>query len=286
MKNNRRIVFVLVTVLLCVFNMNAQFGYIHRFKTDKYELLDWAQYVVKYELKSKDFKGQKEHEVTENMLLIGKRVSKFFNPEVLNNQQYFEISVDGIPSMPSKGLGATEVFQYKGANQEVVHYGCGSLFNSQIYEDQPIFNWQMTQESSVILGFQCQKATCRFRGRNYEAWFTMQVPLNNGPWKFRDLPGLILKVSDEKGDFIFTAKQVSRLKEAMQIVKYDLGGYDKVTRKEANAFVKRYLNNPYRVSKAASVGTGVQVEKLTINSDGTKSNAKPKTRTYVGLELE
>lgn len=272
--------------VLCVLNTNAQFNYTPRFRTDKYEVLDQAQYVVKYELKSKSLKDQKEYDTTENMLLIGRKVSKFFNPDVLNNQQYFDSGLDRMPNMPSKGLGATEVFQHIGGQQDIILYGDGSLLNPQLYIDRPDLQWQITSDSMDLLGYLCQKATCRFRGRDYEAWFTMQVPLSNGPWKFGGLPGLILKVSDSQGDFIFTATQVSRLKEPMEIVKYDLGGYDKVSRKEANAFVKRYVENPYSVSKAASVGTGVQVERLVINSDGTKTNAKPQKRTYVGLELE
>lgn len=272
--------------LLCVLNMDAQFDSTQRFRTDKYEVLDQAQYVVKYELKFKSFRDQKEYDTTENVLLIGRRMSKFFNPEVLNNHLYFDRGLDGIPNMSSRGLGATEVFQYAGGQQEVVLYSPSTFVNAQMYQDKPELEWQTTSEKMDLLGYSCQKATCRFRGRNYEAWFTMQVPLNNGPWKFCGLPGLILKVSDSQGNFIFTAKQVSRLKEPMEIVKYDLGGYEKVNRKEANAFIKRYVEDPYSVAKAASVGTGVKVERLVINSDGTKSNAKPKTRTYIGLELE
>lgn len=281
-----KLILALLIGLLCVLSMDAQFDSTHRFRTDKYEMLDQAQYMIKYELKSRAYKEQKEYDTTENVLLIGRKVSKFFNPEVLNNHQYFDRGSDGIPNMPSRGLGATEVFQYAGGQQEVVLYSLSSFFNAQMYQDKPELEWQITSEKMDLLGYSCQKATCRFRGRDYEAWFTMQVPLNNGPWKFCGLPGLILKVSDSQGSFIFTAKLVSRLKEPMEIVKYDLGGYDKVNRKEANTFIKRYVENPYSVAKAAAVGTGVQVERLVINSDGTKPNAKPKTRTYVGLELE
>ncbi|MBR8703000.1 GLPGLI family protein [Porphyromonas levii] len=287
MNFNRKIIATVVIGLVCISSMKAQDHHTPRFRTDSYELLDQAHYMVMYELKSKYLSDQNSHFTSENMLLIGKKISKFFNPEVLKNQQYYESALDAIPSMPSRGLGAIEVFQCKGENRDVViHYPCNSFFGAQLYEDRPNFNWQITAESKELLGYPCQKATCRFRGRNYEAWFTMQLPLNNGPWKFRNLPGLILKVSDEKGDFIFTAKQVNRLKEPMPIVKYDLGGYDKVTRKEANVFVKRYIEDTYDVLKAASVGTGVQVEQLTINSDGTKSNAQSPKITYVGLELE
>lgn len=282
----RKLALVSLIGLLCALNTSAQFNYIPRFRTDNHEVLDKAQYVVKYELKSKSLKGQRTYDTSENMLLIGKKVSKFFNPDVLNNPLYFNGNSDGVPNMPSWGLGATEVFQNVGGRQEVVLYSPGSAISAQVYSDQVDIDWQITSETIELLGYPCQKATCRFRGRNYVAWFTTQVPLNNGPWKFSGLPGLILKVRDSQGDYIFTAKQVSRLKEPTQIVKYDLGGYDRVTRQEANALVKRFIENPYSVIKAAAVSTGVQVERVVISSGGTSSRAKPQKRTYVGLKLE
>lgn len=60
------------------------------------------------------------------------------------------------------------------------------------------FNWVLTKEKKKIVNFNCIKATTRFRGRNYIAWFTEDVPIQNGPWKFCGLPGLIVKINDDK----------------------------------------------------------------------------------------
>ena len=63
-------------------------------------------------------------------------------------------------------------------------------------ETYPSMKWTLGKETKTICGYKCQKATTRWRGRNYEAWFTQQIPLKSGPWKFGGLPGLILKIYD------------------------------------------------------------------------------------------
>lgn len=65
------------------------------------------------------------------------------------------------------------------------------------------FKWKITGEKVKILNFKCKKATVRFRGRYYEVWYTEEIPVQNGPWKFCGLPGLIIKVKDEKSEFVY-----------------------------------------------------------------------------------
>ena len=66
-----------------------------------------------------------------------------------------------------------------------------------------VLNWAISSDTTSFLDYACQKATLNFRGRNYVAWFSPQIPVNDGPWKFFGLPGLILKVKDTEGQFDF-----------------------------------------------------------------------------------
>lgn len=69
-----------------------------------------------------------------------------------------------------------------------------------ILNEQPlVHDWTMHEDTTTILNIVCQKATMEFRGREYTAWFTMDIPINDGPWKMYGLPGLILKVVDSEG---------------------------------------------------------------------------------------
>jgi len=65
-----------------------------------------------------------------------------------------------------------------------------------VKEDDIQWNWKLHQETKKIGNFICQKATIKFRGREYTAWFTSDIPVPYGPWKFQGLSGLILEVYD------------------------------------------------------------------------------------------
>ncbi len=70
--------------------------------------------------------------------------------------------------------------------------------NVFIKDSLPDFNWKIDSDvKKVILGFDCVKATCRFRGTDIVAYFAEKIPLPFGPWKFGKLPGLILEVYTE-----------------------------------------------------------------------------------------
>ena len=66
-----------------------------------------------------------------------------------------------------------------------------------VKEDDFSWNWKLNNDTKKIGNFNCQKATIKFRGRNYTAWFTNEIPVRYGPWKFQGLSGLILEVYDD-----------------------------------------------------------------------------------------
>mgnify|MGYP003452363209 CR=1 FL=1 len=48
-----------------------------------------------------------------------------------------------------------------------------------------------------------------FRGRNYIGYFTPEIPISSGPFKFSGLPGLILELYDTKREVSFEATLVA-----------------------------------------------------------------------------
>lgn len=75
-------------------------------------------------------------------------------------------------------------------------------------EPLPEIAWQIEDSTRTLGRYTAQKATCRYKGRDYTAWFTPEIPVPYGPWEFRGLPGLILSVRDAQGHYSFTAESV------------------------------------------------------------------------------
>lgn len=108
-------------------------------------------------------------------------------------------------------LGETYMgYPSKGKLTQVVNLDAAGVF--QYTEDIPNLKWKLHPDHKEVLGYDCQKATCSFRGRDYEAWFAMAIPMSYGPWKLQGLPGLILEVYDTKNEYHFTATGIEKPK--------------------------------------------------------------------------
>ena len=81
---------------------------------------------------------------------------------------------------------------------------------------------------TLILGHRCQRATCHWRGRDFEAWFAPDIPVRLGPWSFGGLPGLILKLYDTQR--LYTWEAVSLRSGTFPITKRKYEGFHKDTR--------------------------------------------------------
>ncbi|SIO35780.1 GLPGLI family protein [Epilithonimonas zeae] len=84
------------------------------------------------------------------------------------------------------------------------------------YPETPVFEWKILPETVKIGDYQTQKAETKFGGRTWYAWFTQEIPFQDGPYKFYGLPGLIVKVQDAKGDYSFDLMQTKKIADIYQ----------------------------------------------------------------------
>jgi len=56
-------------------------------------------------------------------------------------------------------------------------------------------DWKILDQHKKISGLQCTKAKGALYGRDYEVWFTPDIPVPFGPYKLGGLPGLILQAN-------------------------------------------------------------------------------------------
>lgn len=103
-----------------------------------------------------------------------------------------------------------QLYVYKNSeSREILKY----VFVPFIYATYAIpiteqLNWIISDEKKKIGNYNCQKAEVDYGGRKWIAWFTNEIALQEGPYIFHGLPGLIVKISDEKSDYDFELNQV------------------------------------------------------------------------------
>ncbi|AMR40707.1 GLPGLI family protein [Elizabethkingia anophelis] len=80
----------------------------------------------------------------------------------------------------------------------------------KIIDDRKL-TWKILPDKQKTGNYETQKAEVDFAGRKWTAWFTTEVPIQDGPYKFHGLPGFIVKIEDATKSHIFELKGVSKL---------------------------------------------------------------------------
>jgi GLPGLI family protein len=213
---------------------------------DQRIVIDTANVRVLYALNAKDIKDENTY-IDLGKLEVGKHVKKY-------SSEFVDLSdVEAVKWKKETGHtgyvpksfwmgGRPELHEnwselvfsdYIIRGNQLKEYACFPLWaereNSSYTEPWPLMQWTLADEQQTILGHRCQKATCRFRGRDFVAWFAADVPIKGGPWKFGGLPGCILKVYDVQKIYVWEAVAIER--GTYKITQYPDKLYPKSTRK-------------------------------------------------------
>jgi len=117
-------------------------------------------------------------------------------------------------------------------------YKSGQYVPCIVIEPTGTIKWELINESKKIGSYRAFKAKSTFRGRKYVAWYTPEIEVNAGPWKFQGLPGLILEIMDEDQGVQFKLSSVT--------IPYDFSRDSLIFEEELVLDIEKYasLNDP------------------------------------------
>lgn len=123
------------------------------------------------------------------------------------------------------------------------------------YYDEPFseIEWDIVEDSTrMILDYQCVMATTDYHGRKWTVWFTPEIPLQDGPWKFCGLPGLIMEASEPSGQHGFSVSCIET--SSRPIYPLYSTEYEKMNRLDMLRSLRNYRDNSNSMAKAATGG--------------------------------
>ncbi len=78
----------------------------------------------------------------------------------------------------------------------------------RIIEPIEKIDWKILNQHKKLDRFECTKAVGKFYGREYEVWFTPDIPVSFGPYKLGGLPGLILQAKSKDNDIKYELRSI------------------------------------------------------------------------------
>lgn len=121
------------------------------------------------------------------------------------------------------------------------------------YPENIPWNWQLESDTMSMANHILKKATTHFKGRDYIAWYSEDIPISDGPYKFSGLPGLIFKIYDSQQQFTFELLNYSSLAKEKQInLAYDKESKT-LTEKKFKATKLKFFTDPFPLLESEGI---------------------------------
>lgn len=193
----------------------------------------------------------------EKVLDIGERERQFYG-------RWQRVRQEIVDSLSERGGGLNEALSlignypsprefyavYKNYPRRGILTYTDNIFKKFVYEEEmEAQEWRLLPKDTVILDYVCRCAECDFRGRKWRAWYTEEIPVNEGPWKLGGLPGLILYAVESSGIFSFVCIELKKgegetmklplLKKHIRCSRKELMDMHKESWQDPNAFARK-----------------------------------------------
>lgn len=250
-----------------------------------------ADIEVSYTAVSPNMKTGKGEVKNQYILLANAATSKFYSPRTeyidsLNSTpegvaKYQEMTRNAylggkIDEIPRKD-GSYYVLKTSADNTARVYDTVG-LDKFTYTEPRGEWNWEIADTIKTILGYPCYAASTDYHGRKWTAWFTPDIPLQNGPWKLGGLPGLILEAEADGGQYSFIATGLQQTDRTIGEV-YRGHEFEETTRNDFLKNKRSFLDNT--LSRLNAQLGGVSITKVQDENGNDISDAIFATRSTV-----
>ena len=215
---------------------------------EKSKQIDNSICELQYTLKFKKNYKQKAYNVDERIVQIGNHVIKDYSKIIF----YFdslttENDRKGLDSPTNPNIVfCYELFNDLTQRTSFTKYRMALNGGTLCYNTKlPMLDWTLIPDSTKeILGYACNMAKTVFAGREYVAWYTVDIPLPYGPYKFYGLPGLVVEVEDSTHLYVWELKAMRNVVLPIELYTYE--GEQKCFEKDAVKTIERIEKQPIR----------------------------------------
>ncbi|WP_299177625.1 GLPGLI family protein [uncultured Chryseobacterium sp.] len=224
-------------------------------------------YEVKYRLNS-----QMPDKFNTNMMILDfLDKNSIFRERIDRNSDSLKMN-NGSPMLPS-GFENQFYIKKELSTHKVSKIITNGSFNYLLPIEESL-EWLISTEKKKIGIYNSQKATVNYGGRQWTAWFTNDIPINDGPYVFNGLPGLIIAITDNKNDYTFNlvrVKKISNLFDArIKTINIDWNKYEQLARsyyQNPNAEMEQKIRNAKRVIMQDAQGNVIDFDIRQMNRD-------------------
>lgn len=187
------------------------------------------------------------HRLKELMILdFNNNSSIFYSQQYMDAGEIIKKAMIAAKTSSNVEIKTGDLPKYK-VGYSIYRDGSKVYFTSSIARDFFTFEdtylkWNTNySDTKAILGYICHKATTIFGKRIYTAWFTKDIPISEGPYRFKGLTGLILEASDVKNFHSFKAIGIEKKQIEIKPLKMGVP----VTKEQYIKKREEFRNNPY-----------------------------------------
>lgn len=221
-----------------------------------------ADIKVSYDAYFQGVDNGKSDEKNQYILLANATESKFYSPMTeyldslkstskgaaqIKNQANTAFNAGKIEALPQRDGSYYIVKSFKDNNMRSYDFTGLELF---YYDESPDgWEWEISDSTKNVLGYECIRAVSDYHGRKWEAWFSPEIPISNGPWKLNGLPGLILEASTEGGEYSFITTGLEKTSQPIGHI-YNTDAYEKTDRISFLKTKSSFIKNPSGIINA------------------------------------